>query len=268
MPHLTGGTRRAAEDRPIDDHSGADAVHCQHIDQVARAGNRTGVKLGQRAQVRFVVHAEDEVATDQVAQPLAHWHVPPPEVRRAHHHSAIDINDAGNRNGDASHAAPAGLHMLDCPTQLLRQDGQQVVERRRRAAERPPSGVDGVAGQVVGEHRGEADIEFESEGDHTGAIELEQRGRAADALVRLRADLFHQTTIDEVGDQAGHGGASQAGHCGNACPAAWALRGQQSQDQREVVAPHMQVLDRGVNVAHAADCIEGGGRFVTTVSRR
>ena len=184
----------------------------------------------------------------------------PTQVRGAHDDTAIDVGDAGYRHGDAHDAATGCVDPVDRRPQLLREDRHQIVEGRGLAAQRATPLVHRLAGQVVGDHPCVTDIDLHAQRDHPRPVQLQQRRRPADSLIRLGSHLLHQPTLDQVGDQAGDRGARETGDRGHAGTAARALRGEQPQHQREVVATNVEMLDRGVGAGwgtgHGADCSE------------
>jgi S1-C subfamily serine protease len=82
------------------------------------------------------------------------------------------------------------------------------------------------------------------------AVDLQQSGRAPDALIDTASDLPNQPAIDEVGDQTRQRGPSETGGLGEIGTGPRPLRVQQTQHERQVVAAHVKVFERSVGSIH------------------
>jgi hypothetical protein len=251
----------AAEQLAADDDPRADPELPRDVDEVAQLAARPLPELGQPAEVRLVLRLDGEArAAEPGGQQLRHRDAGPAEVRRDQQ-PAVASHETRHREDGTDREQLLIAHgrerVLDQPDEIV----EHVVHR-------PPAVVDGleravalVAGEIRRANGKEVDTELQAEADHAAAAELDRQRRPADRAAQLDLGLPHQAELDELPDEARHGGLVQSGLLSDRGPRARAVLGDVPQHDAEVVAPHGTLVRRG-----ATGVVRGHRRTLTAAA--
>ena len=149
---------------------------------------------------------------DALAQQLDDRHVAPVQVRRDEQRAALDVDQAGQRDGGADRPQPLRLHLV-----------QRALRRARRARSKTSSTaaaavvdglhrlVAGAAGQVGGLHAEVVDVDLQAQRDHAVARDVDHQARPPGRAAVLGAALDQQPELHQLGHQRGHRALVQTG---------------------------------------------------------
>ncbi len=202
----------------------------------------------QGGEVGLVVHPHRQ--GDAGRQQVRGRHPPPAEVGRHEQLPAGDVDQARQpqRHRDRGQALGAeggqrGPHQPgERVGRVLGRPGAVVALDHPLVADAADQ-VDRADGEVV-------DVDLQAQRDDAVALQRDGHRRAADRAGPLRLGLAQQAPVEQLPDQARHGGLVEPGGGGDRRPRPRAVLGDVAQHQAQVVAADRPLVDRPAVAVH------------------